>query len=70
MDEICTDNLEGVVLLVSPFGVQCYLCLQKLVRVLFGHPIRHSHLGFVYICFYLAGSHFITKTNPESHFQE
>ncbi len=32
--------------------------------------IRHSHLGFVYIFSYLAGSHFITKTNPKSHFQE
>ncbi len=32
--------------------------------------IRHSHMGFVYIFSYLAGSYFITKTNPESHFQE
>ncbi len=32
--------------------------------------IRQSHLGFVYIFSYLASSHFITKTNPESHFQE
>ncbi len=32
--------------------------------------IRHSHFRFVYIFSYLAGNHFITKTNPESHFQE
>ncbi len=32
--------------------------------------IRHLYLGFVYIFSYLAGSHFITKTNPEFHFLE